>query len=77
MDKERSMLSGVGLAQELWTEEFDTAKYLLNMYPSSRLVSTNPCEVWLGNKPSVSHLKVFICDACVHVLKEASWTRRY
>jgi hypothetical protein len=46
------------------------AKYLLNMSPSSALVDTTPHEVWLGKKPSVSHLKVFFCDAFVHVPKE-------
>jgi transposase InsO family protein len=34
MDKERSMFSGVGLAQEFWVEVVDTTKYLLNMYYS-------------------------------------------
>jgi hypothetical protein len=32
--EEESMLSGAGLAQELWAEAVDTAKYLLNMSPS-------------------------------------------
>ena len=40
------------------------------MSPLSVLVDTNPHEVWYGKKPSVSHLKVFDCDACVHVPKE-------
>ena len=67
MDKERSILSGVGLAQELWAEAVETARYLLNMSPSSTLVDTNPNEVWFGKKPLVAHLKVFGCDAFVHV----------
>jgi hypothetical protein len=70
MDKERSMLIGVGLVQELWTEAFDTTKSLLNMSPSSMLIDTTPHEVWSGKKPSVSHLKVFVCDAFVHDPKE-------
>jgi hypothetical protein len=70
MDKGRSMLSGVVLAQEFWVEVVDTAKYLLNMSPSSVLVDMTPHEVWSGKKPSVSHLKVFGCDAFVHVPKE-------
>jgi hypothetical protein len=47
-----------------------TARYLVNMYPSSTLVDMNPNEVWYGKKPSVAHLKVFGCDAFVHVPKE-------
>jgi hypothetical protein len=70
MDKARSMLIGVGLAQELWVEEIDTAKYLVNVSHSSGLVDITPHEVWSGKKPSVSHLKVFGCDAFVHVPKE-------
>jgi hypothetical protein len=70
MDKARSMLSGVGLAQEFWAEVVDTAKYLVNMSLSSMLVNTTPHEVWSGKKHSFSHLKLFGCDAFVHVPKE-------
>jgi hypothetical protein len=70
MDKKRSMLSGVGLAQEFRAEAVDTARYLVNMSTSSVLVDTNPHEVWSCKKPFVTNLKVFGCDAFVHVLKE-------
>jgi transposase InsO family protein len=70
MNKERIMLSGVGLAQEFWVEAVDTTKYILNMSPSSTLIDNTPHEVWLGKKPSVSHLKVFCCDVFVNVPKE-------
>jgi hypothetical protein len=70
MDKPRSMLSGVGLAQEFWVEVVDTAKYLLNMSSSYVLVEMNPHAVWSSKNPSVSHLKVFGCAAFVHVPKE-------
>jgi hypothetical protein len=70
MDKARSMLNGVGFAQEFWVKVVDTAKYLLNMSPSSALVDTSPHEVWSGKNPLVSHLKVFGCDAFVNVPKE-------
>jgi hypothetical protein len=51
-------------------EAVDTAKYLLNMSPSSELVNTTPNEVCTSKKPSISHLKVFGCDTFVHVPKE-------
>jgi hypothetical protein len=70
MDKARSILNGARLAQELWEEAVDTAKYLVNMSPSSVLVEMTPHEVWSGKNPSVSHLKVFGCDAFVHVPNE-------
>jgi len=70
MDKERSMLNGVGFAQEFWVEVVDIGKYLLNVSPSLVLVEMNPHELWSGKNPSVSHLKLFGYDAFVHVLKE-------
>jgi hypothetical protein len=70
MDKARSMLSGVGIAQEFWAEAIETPRYLVNMSPSSTLVDTTPNEVWSGKNPSVEHIKVFGCDAFVHVPKE-------
>jgi transposase InsO family protein len=57
VDKERIMLNGVGITQEFWAEEFNTAIYLVNMYPSLEPVDMTPNEVWFGNNPSVSHFK--------------------
>ena len=48
----------------------DTACYLVNRSPSSALEDKTPQEVWTGKKPSLSHLRVFGCDAYVHVPKE-------
>jgi hypothetical protein len=70
MDKEGSMLSGVGLAQEFWAEVVNTARYLVNMSPSSALTDMNPNEVCFGKKYLVAHIKVFGSDAFVHVPKE-------
>jgi hypothetical protein len=68
--KERSVLSGVGLAQEFWEEVVDTAKYLVNISPSLELVESTSHEVFSGEKTSISNLKVFCCDAFFHVPKE-------
>ena len=59
MEKARSMLSGVGLGQELWEVVVDIACYLKNRSPTLVLVNKNPHEVWSGKKPSISHLRVF------------------
>jgi hypothetical protein len=53
MDKARSMPSGVGLAQEFRAEVVKTARYMVNMSPSSMLVNTTLNEVWSSKKPSV------------------------
>jgi transposase InsO family protein len=70
MEKSRCMLSGVGLGKELWVEAVGTACYLVNISPSSALDDKTPQEVWTGKEPSFTHLKVFGCDAYVHVPKE-------
>ena len=70
MEKARSMLSGTGLGQEFWAEAVETACYLVNRSPSSALEDKTPHKVWTGKKPSLSHLRVFGCDAYVHVPKE-------
>eukprot|EP00253_Pinus_taeda_P036609 PITA_36609 len=70
MERARSMLSSVGLGQEFWAEAVGTTCYLVNRSPSSALEDKTPQEVWIGNKSSLSHLRVFGCDAYVHVPKE-------
>ena len=70
MEREKSMLSGAGLGQEFWAEVVETTCYLTNRSPSSALEDKTPQEVWTGKKPSISHLRVFGCDAYVHVPKE-------
>jgi hypothetical protein len=70
MEKSKSMLSGAGLGQEFWAEAVGTTCYLVNRSPSSTLDDKNPHEVWSGKKPSLQHLRVFGCDAYVHVPKE-------
>eukprot|EP00253_Pinus_taeda_P024268 PITA_24268 len=70
MERARSMLSGARLGKEFWPEAVETACYLVNRSPSSALEDKTPQEVWTGKKPSLSHLRVFGCDAYVHVLKD-------
>jgi hypothetical protein len=70
MEKTRCMLSGAGLGQEFWVEAVGIACYLINRSPSSTLDEKTPHEVWNGKKPSLTHLRVFGCDAYVHIPKE-------
>jgi hypothetical protein len=72
MEKARSMLSGVGLGQEFWVEAVGTTCYPVNRSPSSMLDDKTPHEVSSRKKPSLQHLRVFGCDAYVHVPKENS-----
>lgn len=70
MEKERRMLSGVGLLHEFKSEVVNTACYLVNRSSSSYLVDKTPYEAWATKKLSLAHLSVFGCDAFVHVPKE-------
>ena len=64
------MLSGAELGQEFQVEVVGTTCYLVNQSPSSALDDKTPHEVWSRKKPSLQHLRVFGCDAYVHVPKE-------
>jgi hypothetical protein len=70
LEKARSMLNGAELGQEFWVEAVGTTCYLVNRLPSSSLDDKTPHEVWTKKKPSLQHLRVFGCDAYVHVPKE-------
>ncbi|MCI73589.1 retrovirus-related pol polyprotein from transposon tnt 1-94, partial [Trifolium medium] len=61
------MLKGKHLPKELWGEAVNTACYVLNRCPTKRLNNVTPEECWSGNKPNVSHLKVFGSIAYRHV----------
>jgi len=63
MEKERIMLSGAELGQELWAKAVVTTCYLVNRSSSSALDDKTPHKVWNGKKPSLEHLIVFGCDA--------------
>ena len=47
-----------------------TTCYVANRSPSLALDDKTPHEVCSGKKPSLQHLRVFGCDAYVHVPKE-------
>jgi hypothetical protein len=70
MEKVRCMLSGVRLGKELWAEVVGISCYPVNRSPSSSLDGMTPQELWIGKKPSLTHLNVFGCEAYVHVPKE-------
>jgi len=67
MEKERSVISGLGSSYELWEEVVDIACYLDNQSPWSTLDDKTPHEVWTSKKPSLKHLKVFVYEAYVYV----------
>ena len=60
------MLLDAGLEKQYWGEAVAAAAYIQNRLPS-RTVHKTPFELWSGQKPDIGHLKVFGCEAFVHV----------
>ena len=65
----RSMLSNANLPPKFWAEALSTAAYLRNRSPTKVVKGMTPQEAWTGTKPQVDHLRVFGCQAFVHVPK--------
>ena len=66
----RSMLADSELPKRFWVETLSTATYLCNRSPTNAVQDKTPYEAWTGNKPDVSHLRIFGCDVYSHVPKD-------
>ena len=64
------MLADSELPKRFWTEALLTATYLCNRSPTNTVQDKTPYEAWASNKPNVSHLRIFVCDACSHIPKD-------
>ena len=49
------------LPATLWGEAVRHSVYVLNRLPTRALSSQTPYEAWTGNKPNLSHIRVFGC----------------
>lgn len=70
IERAKCMLLNASLQKEYWGEALATAAYIINRSPTRSLPDMTPEERWTGSKPDLSHLKVFDCQAMVHVPKE-------
>ena len=64
------MLFNFGLKKNFWAKAVRTTCYLLNRSPTTTLDGSIPEEIWIGKKLNYSHLKIFGCEAFVHIPKE-------
>ena len=73
------MQSNASLGKVFWAEACNTIVYLINQIPSSFLDFGIPKEEWLGRRISYSHLRMYACQAFVHVPKEkgARWIKKH
>src|SRR6266496_6261556 len=58
------MMSLTDLPLSFWGYALETAAFTLNRAPS-KSIETTPYELWFGEKPKLSFLKVWDCDAYV------------
>jgi hypothetical protein len=63
------MLKDSGLGEVLWVEAMVTANYTRNWLPL-RVHGKTPWEKFFGEKPDVSHMRVFGARAYMHIPKE-------
>ncbi|GJR71470.1 retrotransposon protein, putative, ty1-copia subclass [Tanacetum coccineum] len=64
LDMVRSMMSQTTLPNSFWDYALETAARILNMVPTKKVEKT-PYEVWHGQAPKLSYLKVWGCEALV------------
>ncbi|GJS08882.1 retrotransposon protein, putative, ty1-copia subclass [Tanacetum coccineum] len=64
LDMVRSMMSQTTLPKSFWDYALESAARILNMVPTKKVEKT-PYEVWYGQAPKLSYLKVWGCEALV------------
>ncbi|GJV31300.1 retrotransposon protein, putative, ty1-copia subclass [Tanacetum coccineum] len=60
----RSMMSQTTLPKSFWDYALESAARILNMVPTKKVDKT-PYEIWHGQAPKLSYLKVWGCEALV------------
>ena len=66
----KSMLHDRDISAYLWAEATSTAVYIQNRSPHAVLDEKTPKEVFTGEKPDISHLRIFGCPVYIHIQKE-------
>lgn len=67
VEKARTMLKDSGLQKRYWGEAINTAVYLKNRSPTMAVEGATPEEIWSKKKVNLSNLRVFGCEAYVHI----------
>ena len=68
LDIVQSMMSLTNLPLSFWGYALETTTFTLNRAPS-KSVEMTPYELWFGEKPKLSFLKVWGCDTYVKRLQ--------
>ena len=67
LDKVRAMLIDAELPEAYWFDALRYAAHIHNVTLTHALENITPEEVWSGNKPDISDLRVFRARAFVHI----------
>jgi len=70
----RCMLKSKGVPKYLWGEAVSTAAYVLNRSPTKKLDDITPEEAWSGQKPDVTHMRVF-GSLCYHRIPDQTQSK--
>ena len=69
MEAVKTMMYDQDLPMNLWVEATRTDVYVHNRISHSALGFKTLEEMFTGNKPEVSHLKIYSCPVYIHILK--------
>lgn len=72
LERARCMLLNAKLQKQYWAEAVSTAAYITNRCPTRALAFLTPEEMWSGKKPDITNMRIFGCDAMVHIPREKS-----
>ena len=65
-----AMQHHAGLSNGFWIYAVKAKLHTYNITPIKRADYKTPTELWSSIKPNISHLRVFGCQAWVHILKK-------
>ena len=65
-----AMRHHAGLSNGFWIYVVKAKLHAYNVTPIKQLDYKTPTELWSGKIPDISHLRVFGCQAWVHILKK-------
>ena len=66
-----AMWHHAGLSNGFWIYAVKAKLHAYNITPIQRADYKTPTELWSSIKPNISHLRIFGCQAWVHILKKS------
>lgn len=78
VEKARCLIFDTNLDKKFWAEAVNTSVYIRNRSVVKGLNNETPYQVWTGQKPDISHLRIFGSKVMVHIPKQRrlKWDRK-